>query len=227
MIQVDGDTGPARVIHAACDGVFEVGGRRVGVIRASVADALNVRADALAFVNGKWGAESYLLRPGDILEFCHRAGRKGVVRMLTEAEIRREYQGVPREVLDDLFARFPPDDTTGGGRLWLEPAVDDWLRERYARRRADDGRDRVIPPSGVRLGGRVYNDLTNQEWWLMEALLRGPFPGVRAVKIADVIEVIWGSAAEGKENALKQLLKRLNKRLQPYSVIVANGFVVM
>jgi hypothetical protein len=67
-----------KVIHAANDGVFDVPGRTpVRVIRASLVDAFNIPAIALALVNGERCRETHGLLDADTLEFVVANGRKG------------------------------------------------------------------------------------------------------------------------------------------------------
>jgi len=67
---------PTRIIHGSCDGEFVVAGASVRSIRASLVDAFNISADALAFLNGKQVDWRYRLRGGESLEFVKPWGRK-------------------------------------------------------------------------------------------------------------------------------------------------------
>ncbi len=226
------NNGLVKVVHGANDGTFPLAGCRVGAVRASLMDAFNLPHDAIAFVNGEPVDPCYFLRPDDTLEFCKQGGSKGIRRMLTQAEIRQLYTGFPPDVLEDLFKTVRHDDTNAqGGPIWFESSVDEWLDERYARKRADDGRDKVIPPGGCRIDGQEYGGLTRQEWLLMEVVLASRSAGVGGVKVGDVIEHMWGHDAEDKENALKQAIKRLNEKLTkqncPLLVSQENGFVAL
>jgi hypothetical protein len=69
--------GMVKVVHGASDGVFPVAGHPVGVVRRSVADALNVPHTAVSFVDGVPVGDGHRLAPGSTLEFVFRWGRKG------------------------------------------------------------------------------------------------------------------------------------------------------
>ncbi len=219
------DGGAVKVIHGANGGVFDVAGAPVGSIQASLVDAFNIKEDAISFVNGEQVSPSYILQPNDTLEFCKRSSSKGILRMFTKAEIVQLYTGYPAEVMNELFAALQHDDVNSNGQpLWQEEAVDEWLRQQYARKRADNGRDMVIPPSSVRLDGRQYDDLTPNDWRILDAIINKP--GVRS---EEVIEHVYGDASDGRENSLTQAIKRLNQRLLdqgcPFIVSQGNGFV--
>ena len=66
-----------KIIHGANDGVFEVAGAKVETVRASLVDAFNIPADALAFVTGEQVERTYRLHPDDTLEFVKQKGKKG------------------------------------------------------------------------------------------------------------------------------------------------------
>lgn len=216
-----------KVICGANDDSFAVAGYRVETVRNSLVDAFNIPPQAIAVVNGERVASSYILQPNDILEFCKQSGNKGIVRMFTENEIRREYTGFPMDVLDGLFKSLRHDDTNSKGEpIWLESSVDDWLKDQYSRKQADDGRDKVIPPNGVRIAGKVYTNLTTLEWRLMDVLLSS---ADRSVEPGKVIEHVYGHDAGDKDNALKLVIKRLNNKLGdqefPFLVGSVNGSV--
>lgn len=221
--------GEVKVICAANDDRFPVVGCRVGTVRASLVDAFNIPPQAIALVNGERVDFSYRLQSNDILEFCKQYGYKGGRRMFTKTELLQEYRGYPDDVMDDLFATLRHDDVNADGRpVWYEVNLDEWFDERYSRRRVDDGRDKVIPPSSVRLDGEEYTDLTTLEWRLLEVLLSSPH---RSVETDKVIEHVYGHDAGPKEDALTQVVKRLNGKLGeqkcPYTVSEGNRFVTI
>lgn len=206
--------GMVKVIHGANDDEFDIAGVTVSQVHANLIDAFNIPKRSVAFVNGEQVDGAYVLQANDTLEFCKRAGRKGIRKMFTKSDILREYVGFPSDVLDDLFAEVRHHDTNADGDpIWMESVVDDWLDELYLRRQADDGRDKVIPPSKVRIDGQIYNDLTTLEWRLMDILLTRRNAGEEAVSKDDVIEHVWGHDYDRKDDALKQHVKRLNKKL--------------
>ncbi len=54
-----------------------VAGKSVGEVRQALKEPLNIDPRALALVNGRDVAASYLLKSGDQLEFVRLAGEKG------------------------------------------------------------------------------------------------------------------------------------------------------
>jgi excisionase family DNA binding protein len=88
--------GRVKVIHGATDGIFEVAGASVESVQASVVDAFNVPAWAIAFVNGTLVGGRRWLLPNDVLEFVMPWGRKGAEvdppapRLLTVKEAAEE-----------------------------------------------------------------------------------------------------------------------------------------
>src|SRR4051812_1430074 len=60
--------GNVKVIHGANDGEFNVVGSKISTVRASLVDAFNIPADALAFVNGEQVDANYTLVQNDTLE---------------------------------------------------------------------------------------------------------------------------------------------------------------
>ena len=203
-----------KVIHGACDGSFNVAGSTVGAVRRSLKDAFNIPKDAITFVGGNQVEMSYRLQGGSCLEFCKQAGIKGKVEMLTQEQIHNEYVSIPKEILEAMFKSFPHDDINKDGKpIWLESSVDAWIRKQYSRKRADDGRDKVIRPNRVRFDGQIYEGLTNLEFRLFESLLARRTPDDEGVKTIDVIEDMWGHDADDKDNALKLHISRVNTKL--------------
>lgn len=222
-----------KVIHGANDDSFQLAGKTVGNVRSSLVDAFNIPPNgAIAFVNDVQVDMDYLLEGGETLEFCKQYGQKGIERMLTEEAIRREYVGIPKDVLDEMFQHFAHDDqNTDRERVWLESAVDGWIRDYYSRNRADDGRDMVIPPKSVRLSGQTYHDFTNFEWRILEAVLQNQSQEGVGVAFDVVIEHVWGHDAGWKDDAMKQHIKRINSKLseQRCAAVIegANRFVTI
>lgn len=68
---------PIYVIHGSCDGQFDhIAGRTVGDLRKALAVAFNIPTNAVAFVNGEEAKASYVLMPGDRVEFVKPARKK-------------------------------------------------------------------------------------------------------------------------------------------------------
>jgi len=207
------ERGGVKVIHGANDGTFALEGAKVGTVRSSLVDAFNIPKDAIAFVNGELADMGYTLATDDTLEFCKQSGSKGVRRMFTKAEILHEYTGHPADVMDELFASLPHDDVNGDVQpIWHEVVVDEWLDERYSRKRADDGEDKVIPPFGVRIAGHIVDELTSTEWKILSSVLSRATADKPGVSFDEVIEDVWGHDTNWKDEALKQHIKRINRK---------------
>lgn len=205
--------GCVKVIHGANDGTFALEGTKVGSVRSSLVDAFNIPKDAIALVNGEQVDMGYKLATDDTLEFCKQSGSKGIRRMFTKAELLREYTGHPADVMDELCASVAHDDVNGDGQpIWHEIVVDEWLDERYSRKRADDGRDKVIPPFGVRIAGHIVDELTSNEWRILSSVLSRATAERPGVSFDEVIEDVWGHDAGWKDEALKQHIKRINRK---------------
>lgn len=205
--------GCVKVIHGANDGTFTLEGAKVGSVRSSLVDAFNIPKDAIAFVNGEQVNMGYTLATDDTLEFCKQSGSKGVRRMFTKAELLHEYTGHPADVIDELCASLAHDDVNGDGQaIWHEVVVDEWLDERYSRKRADDGQDKVIPPFGVRIAGHIVDELTSSEWKILSSVLSRSTADERGVSFDEVIADVWGHDTDWKDDALKQHIKRINRK---------------
>jgi hypothetical protein len=136
-----------KVIHAANDGVFDVPARTsVRLVRASLIDAFNIPATALALINGERAGEDHFLLDSDTLEFVNVVGRKGADLRTVEAVLadldrlrdREEQARIEQEEekqqrrdqriarsrrkLDALLAQ-PPRHNTAELRRWLEAFI--------------------------------------------------------------------------------------------------------
>jgi hypothetical protein len=232
MNPTDLKRGCVKVIHGANDGTFALEGAKVGSVRSSLVDAFNIPKDAIAFVNGEQVDMGYTLATDDTLEFCKQSGSKGIRRMFTKAEILREYTGYPADVMDELFASLAHDDVNGDGQpIWHEIVVDEWLDERYSRKQVDDGRDKVIPPSSVRIAGHIVEDITTTEWKILDSVLSKSTADRPGVSFDEVIEDAYGHDAGWKDEALKQQIKTINKKFSIQgsraSVHIKNRFVTI
>ena len=65
------------VVHGIHRLSLPLAGRAVGGVRQALAPVLNIRADAMAVVNGTEVGEDHILAPDDLLEFVRLAGEKG------------------------------------------------------------------------------------------------------------------------------------------------------
>ena len=227
MLTTEVRCGEVKVIHGANFGTFNLAGRQVATVRVSLVDAFNIPIEAIAFVNGERVDLEYILQGHDTLEFVQKAGRKGINRPFTKVDILREYAGYPPDVFDDLFRSLRHHDTNWRGEpIWIEKLIDEWLTNLYAKREVDDGQDKVIPPSGVRIDGTMYIDFGQKQWLLLEAIINKP-----PVKAGIVIEHVYGHDADFKENALTQLIKQVNIKLFKqnctHTVSEEGGFVLL
>lgn len=66
-----------KVIHGAMDESFQVSGQKISAVRASLVEAFNIPADAIAFVDGEQVDENHILLENSTLEFVKQAGVKG------------------------------------------------------------------------------------------------------------------------------------------------------
>ncbi len=226
------ECGCVNVIHGANDGTFALEGAKVLTVRSSLVDAFNIPKDAIAFVNGEQVDMGYTLATDDTLEFCKQAGRKGINRPFTKEDILSKYAGYPEVVFDDLFRSFRHHDANGRGEpIWIEELIDKWLTNRYANRVADDGRDKVIPPSSVRIAGHIVNGLTTTEWKILKSVLSRSTADKPGVSFDEVIEDGWEHDAGWKDEALKQQIKNINKKFSVQrsraSVHIKNRFVTI
>lgn len=70
-------TTPIHVVHGSCDGQFDhLAGRSVGQLRQALASIFNIPSNAITFVNGEEAKTSYVLNPGDRVEFVKPARKK-------------------------------------------------------------------------------------------------------------------------------------------------------
>jgi hypothetical protein len=68
---------PIYVIHGSCDGQFDhIAGRTVGEMRKALASIFNIPSNAITFANCEQAKASYLLKPGDRVEFVKPARKK-------------------------------------------------------------------------------------------------------------------------------------------------------
>ena len=201
-----------KVIHCSNEGSFPIAGEKVKHVRLSLADAFNIPKDALPFVNGEQVDMCYTLSADDILEFVKQSGRKGIRRMFTKAEIHREYTGHAASVMAAIFSELPHDAVnTDGQSIWSEIAVDKWFDNWYSRT-VDDGRDKMIPPDGIRINGQEFYDLTGLEYKLLDSVLSRSTENRRGASYDDVIEDVWGHDAGWKDDAIKNHVKRITEK---------------
>ncbi len=71
-------SGFVKIIHGSNDGIFDVVGASVASVRASLIDAFNLPAHAIAFANVERVGDDFRLQANSTLQFVIRAGRKSV-----------------------------------------------------------------------------------------------------------------------------------------------------
>jgi hypothetical protein len=69
--------GLVRISYGVHNLEVAIAGKSVGEVRQALKEPLNIDPRALALVNGRDVAASYLLKEGDQLEFVRLAGEKG------------------------------------------------------------------------------------------------------------------------------------------------------
>jgi hypothetical protein len=70
-------TGQIKVSYGVHSLEAAIAGKSVGEVRQALKEPLNIDPRALALVNGRDAAASYVLKKGDQLEFVRLAGEKG------------------------------------------------------------------------------------------------------------------------------------------------------
>jgi hypothetical protein len=73
-------TGLVKISYGVHNLEAAIAGKSVSEVRQSLKEPLNIDPRALALVNGRDVAASYVLKQGDQLEFVRLAGEKGVAR---------------------------------------------------------------------------------------------------------------------------------------------------
>jgi hypothetical protein len=140
-------------------------------------------------------------------------------RFLTAEEVQRDYR-IPERLFHKLLPKLPVAHRDESGQAYyLESQIDKFLHRLLAG--LDDDRDRLIAPDRVRLSGVEYDGLSSLEWRLIKVLLR---TAKRAVSIQTAMEFVYGHNADNKDEALRQLVKNLNKRLAEHGCPVSIRF---
>ena len=124
-------SGSVKIIHGANDAIFNVVGASVASVRASLVDAFNLPANAIAFVNGELVFPDYQLQVNDTLEFIVRWGRKSVGEKVWTGEEFCQFFKISTEdmqawIAQGLKVRRCLDDSL---RI-TETAVDEFYRGR-------------------------------------------------------------------------------------------------
>lgn len=70
-------TGQVKISYGVHSLEAAIAGQSVGEVRQALKEPLNIDPRALALVNGRDAAASYVLKTGDQLEFVRLAGEKG------------------------------------------------------------------------------------------------------------------------------------------------------
>jgi hypothetical protein len=72
-------TTTVKVTCGASESRFNIAGQTISAVRRYLTEGLNIGSDVNALINGEApkGGETYVLQPGDNLEFVKQSGRKG------------------------------------------------------------------------------------------------------------------------------------------------------
>jgi len=117
-----------KVIHGANEGVFDLAGHTVVVVRASLEVPFNIPPDAAAFVNGEMVDERFVLVPDDTLEFVKQEGQKGLGDLLTPEDLMARWR-ISTEQYQELRHRGLPVFTFPDGMArHPEVTVDEWWK---------------------------------------------------------------------------------------------------
>lgn len=117
-----------KVIHGASDGLFDVSGHTVGVVRSSLEVIFNIPPAAAALINGEPVKSSYVLLPNDTLEFVTQEGQKGLGDLLSPEDLMARW-GVTAEQYQELRDWGLPVVKFADGTIrHPEVLVDEWWK---------------------------------------------------------------------------------------------------
>jgi hypothetical protein len=117
-----------KVIHGTNDGLFDVAGHTVGVVRFSLEGVFNMPPNVAAFINGEPVESSYVLFPNDTLEFMTQQGQKGLGDLLSPEDMMARWR-LTIEQYQELRDRGLPAITFADGTVrHPEVLVDEWWK---------------------------------------------------------------------------------------------------
>ena len=122
-------SGFVKIIHGANDGIFNVVGASIANVQASLVDAFNIPAHAIAFVNGEQVRGDFRLQANSTLEFVKQAGRKGVGdQVWTEEEFCKFFKITPEDLQAWIAQGLKVRRCLDGSLRITETAVDEFFR---------------------------------------------------------------------------------------------------
>jgi excisionase family DNA binding protein len=122
-------SGCIKIIHGANDGIFNVVGASVASVQASLVDAFNIPAEAVAFVNGELVGDDLRLQANFTLEFVKQAGRKGVGdKVWTDEEFCIFFKITPEDLQAWIAQGLKVRRSLDGSLRITESDADDFFR---------------------------------------------------------------------------------------------------
>lgn len=115
------------VLHGANNGVFDIAGFTIEVVRDQLADAFNLRSCDVCFVNGEEVDWTFILTAGDCLEFNQRIGQKGLGDLLTPDALMSRWNISAAEYRELQSLGLPTVRFESGEIRHPEVAVDNWM----------------------------------------------------------------------------------------------------
>lgn len=118
-----------RVVHGANEGLFDLHGRTVGIVRKSLREVFNIPENAIASIGGRSVADEQVLCDGDVLEFNCEHGTKGLGALLTSDELKAQWGLSDDEYEELLIQGLPSIQFSSGSVRHPEVAVDEFMRQ--------------------------------------------------------------------------------------------------
>ena len=124
-------TGLVRIVHGPHSLDHPLHGHTVADARRRYQARFNIASDATALVEGVKVGDSTVLEPGDVLEFIHEQGRKGIGEVYTEEEFIQKMR-ITREVFEDWVREGLPVHRMSDGTLRITETQADQFFDRRA-----------------------------------------------------------------------------------------------
>lgn len=207
------------IVHGINVMTGEFHGRTVGDVKNCLRAILNVGDEAVAAVGGRQVEKSYVLAPGDRLEFTEKMGQKGLGRLLTSKELIMEW-GVTRSQYEELLGIGLPSLTLEGEVRHPEFTLDEFFRtlrlkgETGADLAADEDWPTIGPrPNTVTFRGKPA-PLSQKSFDLMKLLVEGHGKPIPFVDISDIVY----RDSRTLPNTIHGLRRELCKQLSRYGL---------